>query len=146
MGKHIDLDSCVYSVAFSPSSQTIVAGLMDASVCVWDVSTGKVKVLHGHTSSVRSVVFSPDGTRIVSGSWDKSVCVWQNIEDPPWHVDSEGWIRSRGDSLRLMWFSRERLYSLLTPETAMVMSRTGYCTVSFEDCYFGQDWHRCYTP
>jgi WD40 repeat protein len=45
-------------------------------VRVWDLSTGEtLKVLEGHTESVRSVVFSSDGRRIVSGSLDKSVRV-----------------------------------------------------------------------
>jgi WD40 repeat protein len=46
-------------------------------VRVWDASTGdELKVLKGHTNSVRSVAFSPDGKQIVSGSYDESVRVW----------------------------------------------------------------------
>ncbi|KAF8991257.1 WD40 repeat-like protein [Hymenopellis radicata] len=111
----------------------IVAGLTDGSVRVWDTTTGAVRVA--------SVAFSPDGTRI-------SVRMWQNIDDPPsWHVDSEGWIWSHGDSdlLRLMWLSPERHPSLLTPGTAMILWQKGSCTVSFEDCsYLGEEWHNCY--
>ncbi|KAF9043517.1 WD40 repeat-like protein [Hymenopellis radicata] len=127
-GKHLKK-----SVAFSPRVEhpQIVAGLTDNSVRVWDVTTGTVRVLHGHTNWVTSVVFSPDGAHIASGSRDTSV---------------QGWIWSHGDSLqRLMWLSREHRTSLLTPETAMIMSQNGYSTVSFEDCHVGEDWHKCYT-
>jgi len=46
-------------------------------VRIWDALTGaELKVLIGHTESVRSVAFSSDGTRIVSGSSNMSVRVW----------------------------------------------------------------------
>ncbi|KIJ90136.1 hypothetical protein K443DRAFT_53745, partial [Laccaria amethystina LaAM-08-1] len=65
------------AVAVSPSGKQIVSGSDDKSVRVWDASTGdELKVLKGHTNSVRSVAFSPDGKQIVSGSDDKSVRVW----------------------------------------------------------------------
>ncbi len=145
----LSADGCPNSLSFSPRVEhpQIVAGLTDNSVRVWDTTTGTVRVLRGHTSRVNSVAFSPDGTRIVSGSHDRSVRVWKNIEDPPsWHVDSEGWIWSHDDSLRLMWLSPELHPSLLTPHAAMIIWEMGYCAVSFEDCHVGTDWHRCYSP
>ncbi|KAF9025025.1 WD40 repeat-like protein [Hymenopellis radicata] len=153
--KDIELDrGWVISVAFSPRVEhpQIVAGLgapnTDNSVQVWDATTGTVRALRGHTSSVRSVAFSPDGTHIVSGSSDNSVRVWRNTDDPgPWHIDSDGWIWSHDDSqVRLMWLSPERHPSLLTPEAAMIIWVKGYATVSFDDCHVGEDWHKCYTP
>ncbi len=35
-----------------------------------------VKVLEGHTDSVRSVAISPDGSKIVSGGADTTIRVW----------------------------------------------------------------------
>ncbi|KAF9025005.1 WD40 repeat-like protein [Hymenopellis radicata] len=133
-------------VAFSPKIEyQIVIGLLtDNSIRVWDVMTDAERVLCGHTGQVRSVAFSPDGTHIVSGSDDMSVRVWQNIDNPPlWNVESDGWIWSHDDS-RLMWLSPERHSSLLTPETAMIISQKGYSTLSFKDCHIGEDWHKCY--
>ncbi|KAF9014719.1 WD40 repeat-like protein [Hymenopellis radicata] len=124
-------------VAFSPrvEHQIVVGLLTDNSVQVWNARTDPVRVLCGHTGQVRSLAFSPDGTHIVSGSDDMSVRVWQNIDDPPsWHVESDGWIWSHNDS-RLMWLAPERHSSLLTPETAMIISQKGYSTLSFKDCH-----------
>ncbi|KAF9024996.1 WD40 repeat-like protein [Hymenopellis radicata] len=140
----------VTSIAVSIDGKQIVSGSHSSrlgSVIIWDVKTGEL--LRGHTDWVTSVAFSPDGTHIVSGSRDTSVRVWRNIEDGDsgsWHIDSERWIWSHSNSLRLMWLSRERYNSLLTLETAMIMSRNGYSTVSFEDCYVGADWYKCYEP
>jgi WD40 repeat protein len=63
-----------FCVTFSPDGMHIISSSFDKSVWVWDASTGaELKVLHGHTDSVRSVTFSPDGMRIISGSNDNSV-------------------------------------------------------------------------
>ena len=58
----------------------IVSGSDDKSVQVWDaLSSVELKLLNGHTDSVKSVAFSSDGTHIVSGSNDKSVQVWDAL-------------------------------------------------------------------
>ncbi|KIK53724.1 hypothetical protein GYMLUDRAFT_232724, partial [Collybiopsis luxurians FD-317 M1] len=73
----INTGSAVRSVAFSMDGLRIVSGLMDNTVCIWDVDTGiKVQALEGHSGSVQSVAFSYDGSHIVSGSNDKNVQIW----------------------------------------------------------------------
>ena len=68
----------VNSVALSPDGQSIVSGLRDGNICVWNTMTGELVAgpFTGHTDWVRSVAFSPDGQHIVSGSDDKTICVW----------------------------------------------------------------------
>ncbi len=45
-----------------------------------------LKVLEGHTDTVRAVAISADGAKIVSGSFDKTVRVWsmETGEVPVW--------------------------------------------------------------
>jgi WD40 repeat protein len=48
----------------------------DATVRVWDLSTGAcLRILEGHTNTVRRVAVTSDG-RAVSASWDTTVRVW----------------------------------------------------------------------
>lgn len=68
----------VMSVAFSPDSQYIAAGLRDNTVRLFDVQSGEqVKVLEGNTRGLRSVAFSPDGQYIVSGGHDGIIRLWE---------------------------------------------------------------------
>jgi WD40 repeat protein len=67
----------VTSVAFSPNGVHVVSGSRDATVLIWDATTGaEVTKIEGHSNSVTSVAFSADGARFVSGSEDKTVRIW----------------------------------------------------------------------
>jgi WD40 repeat protein len=77
----------VFSVAFSPISQSIVSGSDDHTVRVWDASTGTERhIMHGHEGGVRSAAFSPDGQCVVSGSDDKTVRVWDATTGTERHI------------------------------------------------------------
>ncbi|MDE0014927.1 MAG: sigma-70 family RNA polymerase sigma factor [Candidatus Poribacteria bacterium] len=67
----------IYSIAYSPDSQSLVGSGSDSNIYLWDVGTGeRLKTLTGHTSGVGSVTYSRDGTTLVSGSWDKTIRFW----------------------------------------------------------------------
>ena len=67
----------VWSAAFSPDGQRIVAGSQEGTAKVWDAANGKeLLTLKGHKSVIVSVAFSPDGQRIVTGSSDATAKVW----------------------------------------------------------------------
>ena len=67
----------IYSVAYSPDSQSLVGGGSDSNIYFWDIGTGeRLKTFTGHTSGVDSVTYSRDGTTLVSGSWDKTIRFW----------------------------------------------------------------------
>jgi len=65
----------VHSVAFSPDSKMIAAGLHDFSVLVYDITTDGHVTLTGHSSYVNSVAFG-DNSTLVSGGNDGSVKIW----------------------------------------------------------------------
>jgi WD40 repeat protein len=59
----------VFAVAFSPDGGLIASGSKDATVRVWDVTTGEERAcLVGHRNQVQSVAFTGDGAYVVSGS------------------------------------------------------------------------------
>lgn len=67
----------ILSAAFSADSGTLVTGSADRTVRLWDVATGKEKlVLRGHGEAVWSVALSPDAQTIASASWDRTVKLW----------------------------------------------------------------------
>jgi WD40 repeat protein len=67
----------VVALAFAPDSRTLASGGWDATVRLWDISTGgDLAVLAGHTGAVRSLAFTGDGATLVSGSADGTVKLW----------------------------------------------------------------------
>ena len=74
----------VYSVAFSPNSTTLAAGVGNGrgGVLLWNVKTRKKVASFGVGSyrdqifDIYSIAFSPDGSVLASGSRDGSVKLW----------------------------------------------------------------------
>jgi WD40 repeat protein len=70
--------SFIESLAFSPDSRFLAAGLANGTIRVYDVKTrAPVATLSGHHGRVTKVLFSPDGRTIVSSSADRTVRVWR---------------------------------------------------------------------
>jgi len=58
----------VLSVEFSPDGRTVVTASKDGDARIWNVDTGRSKVvLSGHGGTVFDASFSPDGTWVVTG-------------------------------------------------------------------------------
>ena len=65
------------SLAFSPDNTVLVAGLINASIELWDLTKGeKITTLNGHTQPVETLVFSPDGKTLVSTGQDGTILIW----------------------------------------------------------------------
>jgi WD40 repeat protein len=77
-----DVNYGIYSAAFSPDGNRIVAGVGDFSVRVYDFrSREEIRVLANHRIPVTSAAFSADGKKIIAGYYDNSVRIW-DLEKP----------------------------------------------------------------
>jgi WD40 repeat protein len=71
-------------LAFSPDSRLLVSGHDDNTLRVWELSSGRLlRVMKGHTQSVKCVAFSPDGHTIASGGLDRTVRLWDSGSGAP---------------------------------------------------------------
>ncbi|MHC4996326.1 MAG: protein kinase domain-containing protein, partial [Planctomycetota bacterium] len=70
-------DDLVKSVDWSPDGRYIASGSDDATLRVWDASTGSLlHTLKGHEDNISEVAWSPGGDRLASGSSDRTVKIW----------------------------------------------------------------------
>jgi len=72
-------NSTILGIAISPNGEQVATGSFDASLRVWDASTGNVSMVLPHKNTVLELDFSHDGTRIVSATTDGSLHVWDVI-------------------------------------------------------------------
>lgn len=70
----------VQDVAISSDGQFALSGSWDATLRLWDLSTGETtRRFVGHDKDVLSVAFSADNRQIVSGSRDKGIKLWNTL-------------------------------------------------------------------
>ncbi len=82
---HADLEKSVFtdtfgsilSVAFSPRSGLLAAGIATGEIRIWQTSGTPYLTWQAHWNWVRSVAFSPDEKILASGSDDQTVCLWE---------------------------------------------------------------------
>lgn len=68
----------VFTVAYSPGGNFLLAGSRDARLSVWDVSANYdlYKTVPAHLSTINSIAFSQDGKYFATGSRDKTIKIW----------------------------------------------------------------------
>ena len=75
--------SHIEALAFHPSGEYMVVGVMQPVTRVYDVNTGQCFVasnpIHQHQGSVVSVDWSADGKKYVTASLDGSIKVWDGV-------------------------------------------------------------------
>jgi WD40 repeat protein len=65
------------TAVFSPDGRTLVSGMEDGSVLLWEVSTRKIRrTLMGHRGPVHHLTFSDDGQLLASQSSDGTALIW----------------------------------------------------------------------
>lgn len=66
------------SAAFSPDGRFLASGWANQMVRIHEVATGQeLRVLSGHSASVRSVAFSTDSRLLVTSSEDRTARIWE---------------------------------------------------------------------
>ncbi len=68
----------LYTVAYSPDDEVVVAAGTDGSITIWETATGReidASPLR-HRGMIYSVAFSPDGKFLASGGWDRTMRIW----------------------------------------------------------------------
>ena len=65
------------ALEIGPDGRTVLAGMADGSLVVWDVETREQIVrLRGHTARVNDIAFGPDGSIALSGGEDALAILW----------------------------------------------------------------------
>ncbi len=70
------ISKLVTAVAISPNGNLALIGSNDKIVRLWDLKSGIIKVLVGHTDCISSIAFSPDGKQALTGSEDFKGRLW----------------------------------------------------------------------
>ncbi len=78
LARHLEYQSAVHTVAFTPDGETILVGSSDGRARLWDAATGLHlgKPFEHEHPEVRSVAFSPDGKTILTGNLDGRAQFW----------------------------------------------------------------------
>jgi hypothetical protein len=92
--KDLNSPSTIMSIAWHHESGEIAAGCEDHAIRVWDIQTGRVGTIDGHTREVISLAYSPTSDLLVSYSWDGTTRLWNSRTGDLLLRSQQGWARA----------------------------------------------------
>ena len=122
----LDSVAMIFSVAFSPDSQSLASGGWARHANLWDLTSEERKTtpIGEHSREVNSVVFSPDGNTLAVGGDDKKVRLWDVASEQTKTV-----LTGHSDTVRSVAFS---------PDGSTLASASDDKTVRLWDVASGQ--------
>jgi RNA polymerase sigma factor (sigma-70 family) len=87
--------SVIWSVIFSPDSQTVAVAGMDQTITVWDTGTGKQRHRFSgypggmNPAGIQTLAFSPDGKTLASVEAGMAIHLWDLTTGREWRPESE---------------------------------------------------------
>ena len=63
----------------SADGTLLAAACADGILRQWDVATGEMRELRGHSAEIGDVLFKSDSSTMISASLDGSIRVWENM-------------------------------------------------------------------
>jgi COMPASS component SWD3 len=77
----------VSQVRYSPDGLWIASCSADATIKIWDSSTGQLmQTLEGHLAGISTIAWSPDSQTLASGSDDKAIRLWDRATGKPYPI------------------------------------------------------------
>ena len=107
----------IWTVIFTPKSDGLLTVGGDEA-CLWDIATGRQKMVFSRQGAVASARFSPDGKRVVTSSWDKAVRIWNvetglperkleghasSVNDAAFSPDGNSIVTASNDKTAILW-------------------------------------------
>ncbi|MDP6385303.1 MAG: hypothetical protein QGI93_03825, partial [Planctomycetota bacterium] len=76
---------------FSPSGNQVATGSRDATVCIWDTSTGRMlHRIEAHDSMIADIEYSPDGGQLASVDLSGVIQIWDVPAERPFLTRKTG--------------------------------------------------------
>ena len=60
-------------------------------------------------------------------------------------MTNDGWILLPNVNNGIVWVPEQYRKNLIADETLVVISVHGYNRISFVNCVYGEDWHKCWS-
>jgi WD40 repeat protein len=112
-----DRAATIWTAVFAPHGDGLLTVGGDQA-CLWDIATGREKMVFNRQGAIASAHFSPDGQRVVTSSWDRAARIWNvksglperklqghssSVNDAEFSPDGKSIITASNDKTAILW-------------------------------------------